>query len=389
MGDNILLNKEFLWFFTIFQKEFLRGNLIAFQMIMFLSLAHFFGFYNPKQLADFLGIAHQQLYSQLKEWSIYYLKEILIRFMVKQASEYLKPLLEKSAATITRAGITLSVDNSVIDRFGKILRCTWSWYSGRCKKVINGQDLLGIVLTVNGFVLPLHLLFCSKQGRANTDKPSLLIAMLKRLKEEFAKVGIDITAFPISLDSWFVSEGLKQKLYLLGFKKINIAGKGNYTFTIKTKKQKASLWKKQIVLISNQWGIDVPSCRVKAHSPTFGDIVLFFYEKNTTRNYYLMDFSETPMRGAEIWHIWKQHHLIECFWKIMKSVFQIRSMRLQGDGLYTGLLIKVMSYLLAIRLKAQKTLSKLTIVQIMRKIRREYGLKELMIEHFHLPIVLT
>lgn len=384
-----MLNNTFIYFFTIFQKEFLHGKLIAFEMIMFLSLAHFFGFYNPKELADYLGIAHQRLYSQLKEWSLYYLKEMLICFMVKQACEHLKAVMQKSAATQTRAGISLSVDNSVIDRLGRMLRCTWSWYSGRCKKVINGQDLLGIVLTINGLVLPLHLLFCSKQGRANTDKPSLLISMLSRLKEEFSNHGIDLTSLPITLDSWFVSEDLKQKLYELGFKKIVIAGKGNYTFTINTKKQKASLWKKQIILVNTQWGIDVPSFRVKANSPTFGDVILFFYEKSTTRNYYLMDFSENPMRGAEIWHIWKQHYLIEYFWKILKSVFHIKSMRLQGNGLYTGLLIKMMAYLLAVRLKTQKIFSKLTIVQIMRKIRREHDLKQLMMEHFHLPILIA
>ena len=33
---------------------------------------------------------------------------------------------------------------------------------------------------------------------------------------------------------------------------------------------------------------------------------------------------------------------------MMKSIFQIRSMQLQGDGLYTALLIKVFAYLLRI-----------------------------------------
>jgi len=355
---------------------------------MFLALAHFFGFYNPKELADFLGIAHQQLYSQLKKLSLYYLKETLVRFMIRQACEQLKPVLAKSAATKTRAGITLSVDNSVIDRLGKMLRCTWSWYSGRWKKVVNGQDLLGIVLTINGLVLPLHLLFCSKQGRANTDKPALLITMLKRLKEEFSAMGIDLTALPITMDSWFVSKGLREELHCLGFKKVIIAGKGNYTFTINKRKQKASAWKMEVMLVEDQWGINIPSLRVKAHSPTFGDTIIFFYDKHTTRNYYLMDFSETPMRGAEIWHIWKQHYLIECFWRILKSTFKIKSMQLQGDGLYSALLIKVMAYLLAVRLKAQ-TFSKLTIVQIMRKVRRDGDMKNMLVEHFHMPFLLT
>ncbi|MDJ0690176.1 MAG: hypothetical protein QNJ41_16895 [Xenococcaceae cyanobacterium MO_188.B32] len=72
---------------------------------------------------------------------------------------------------------------------------------GRWKKVVKGQSLLGIVLTINGKVWPLHLLFCAKQGCQNTDKPSLLVSMLTRLKEEFAKQDIDITTIPLTMDS--------------------------------------------------------------------------------------------------------------------------------------------------------------------------------------------
>src|SRR6059036_1147928 len=116
--------------------------------------------------------------------------------MLKQAVEHLTPVLTKSATTLSRAGVTLSVYNSVIDRLGKLLRCTWSWYSGRCHDVIRGQDLLGIVLTINHMALPLHLLFCPKQGRYNTNKADLLIFMLSRLKTAFVLEGIDITNIP-------------------------------------------------------------------------------------------------------------------------------------------------------------------------------------------------
>lgn len=156
-------------------------------------------------MSDFLDIPHQKFYAQLKDWSLYYLKEMLIRFMVKQAVEHLKPVLNKSSSTQSRAGMTLSVDNSVMDRFGKLLRCTWSWYSGRYHKPIRGQDLLGVVLTINQIALPLLLLFCSKQGRYNTNKADLLIFMLSRLKAEFTREGIDITKIPLTMDSWFVS----------------------------------------------------------------------------------------------------------------------------------------------------------------------------------------
>ena len=384
-----MLDNSLSWFFIIFSSEFRQNKIDAFETIMFLAIAHCFGFYNPKQLADFLGIPHQTFYRSLKEFSLYYLKKMLIRFMVKQAAEQLRPALDKSDATKSRAGVSITVDNSVIDRLGKMLRCTWSWYSGRCKKVVNGQDLLGIVLTFGGMAFPLHLLFCSKQGRANTDKPGLLIAMLKELKEEFEKEGIDITAFPLTFDSWFVSNELKFQLHSPGFKKIVIAGKGNYTFTIDTKKQKASQWKKTLKFVKKQWGVDVPSLRVRANSPTFGSIVLFFFEKSTTRTYYLMDFSKTSLRSAEIWHIWQQHHIIEQFWKILKSLLKIKSMRLHDNGLYAALLIKVVAYLFLVRLKLKKNFLKFSLTEIMRKIQREFDLKDILDEHFHLPIAVT
>ena len=142
------------------------------------------------------------------------------------------------------------------------------------------------------------------------------------------------------------------------------------------------------MLEESTWGIDVPSCRIRGYSPTFGSLVLFFFRKSTTRSYYLMNFSQRALRGAEIWHIWKQHHVIECFWKIMKSIFQFRSMHLQGDGLYTALLIKVFAYLLALRVQAQGVFSKLTLTEIMRKLRREGDFRDFLATHFHVPFAI-
>jgi len=201
--------------------------------------------------------------------------------------------------------------------------------------------------------------------------------------------GIDITQFPLTMDSAYVSQELREKLHQLGFSDIIIAGKGNYVFTIDTQKWDASTWKKVLMLEEPTWGIDVPSCRIQGYSPTFGTLILFFFRKSTTRSYYLMNFSQRSLRGAEIWHIWKQHQVIECFWKIMKSIFQFRSMPLQGDGLYTALLIKVFAYLLALRLQAKGVFSKLTLTEIMRKLRREADLRDCLVTHFHTTFSIT
>ena len=381
--------QDFTWFFAIFHQEFRKKDPIAFEVLMVLALAHLFGFYNPKEFADFLDIPPQRLYAELKGWSLYHVKKMLRLFMVRLAAEKLKLVMSKSDPTRSRAGVTISIDNSVIDRFGKLLRCTYSWFSGRHHKVTRGQDLLGIVLTIHQIALPLHLLFCPKQGRYNTTKADLLIFMLTQLKSDFHREEIDITQFPLTLDSGFVSEELKKRLHQLGFTKIIIAGKGNYVFTVDGQKQTASEWKKDLPLQESKWGIDVPSYRIQGHSPTFGTLILFFFRKSTTRSYYLMNFSQVSLRGAEIWRIWKQHHVIECFWKIMKSIFQIGSMQLQGDGLYTALLIKVLAYLVALHVQASGVFSKLTMTQIMRQLRREADLREFLETHFHDPFSIT
>ena len=126
---------------------------------------------------------------------------------------------------------------------------------------------------------PIHLLFCPKQGRYHTKKADLLIFMLTPLKTEFHREGIDITQFPLTLDSGYVSHELRDRLHHLGFSKIIIAGKSNYVFTIEGQKWDAATWKKVLMLEESKWGIDVPSYRTWAYSPTFGSLILFFLSK--------------------------------------------------------------------------------------------------------------
>jgi hypothetical protein len=241
------------------------------------------------------------------------------------------------------------------------------------------------VLTIHHIALPLHLLFCPKQGRYHTTKADLLLCMLTQLKTAFLRAGIDITQLPLTMDSAYVSQELRERLHQLGCIDIIIAGKGNDVFTIDAQKWDASTWKKVLMLEGPTWGIDVPSCRLWGSSPTFGSLMLFFFRKSTTRSYYLMHGSQRSLRGAEIGHIWQQPHAIECFWKIMQSIFQIRLMHLQGDGLSTALLIKVFAYLLALHLQAQRVFSTLTLTELMRKLRREEDLRAFLMTHCHAP----
>jgi hypothetical protein len=232
---------------------------------------------------------------------------------------------------------------------------------------MRGQDLLGMVCTIHQIAVPLPWLFCPQQGRYHTTKADLLICMLTQLKTAFLRAGLAITQLPLTMDSAYVSPEHRERLHQLGGIDIIIAGKGNSVFTIDAQKWEASTWKNVLMLEEPTWGIDVPSWRVWGARPTCGSLMLCFVRKSTMRSYDVMHLSQGSLRGAEIWHMWQQHHAIEGFWKIMKSLFQIRFMHLQGDGRYTALLIKVFAYLFALHWQAQRVFSKLTITEMRRK----------------------
>lgn len=166
-----------------------------------------------------------------------------------------------------------------------------------------------------------------------------------------------------------------------------IVGKGNYVFDDGKTKQNATAWKKQVKYNQPSWGIEVEHKRKTMTNPTFGQIHLLFFRHSLTRAFYLMDFSIDPLRSSELWRIWKAHNLIEQFWKILKSILKLKAMRLRAQGIYTGLLIKVMAYLSLVSLQFQRGKRNLSLTQIIRQLRRESNLVDLLHEHFHLEFL--
>jgi hypothetical protein len=110
------------------------------------------GEYNPHQVARELGIAPKQLYGQLHSLSARAWRRWVGWMMTQAAVERLKVFQARSAATQSRWQASLSIDDTV--RLGKVLSYVWSWYSCQAKKTLEGQDLVGIVLCINGEILP-------------------------------------------------------------------------------------------------------------------------------------------------------------------------------------------------------------------------------------------
>ena len=82
-------------FFVRYSQEFRQGKLEAFEVIMALAMSHAYGCCNRLQWADYLGIQPQKIYAEIQKWSLYRLKELLIKMMVHQAAKELKAIKKK------------------------------------------------------------------------------------------------------------------------------------------------------------------------------------------------------------------------------------------------------------------------------------------------------
>ena len=377
MQDHFI--KSTIFFQHLLFSYFQRMRWQVVETLLVLSVCHLFGLYNPNQVADALKLPKAKLYREIGSLSLYHAKSLNLRLGSAMALDFIKDAESKSASTRSRRCITVSVDDTNLPRDGETLSYCSNYYSTKHKTSIWCQNVLGITLKSGSIVLPLDMRLVSKQGRGNTDKPSLVIAMLKDVLEFFDAHEIDLRKYPITFDSWYGSRKLVDTLSDLGFASILVHGKDNYVMCIGDTTTKLSVHKKHIELRENQWGCDKPVCRAKAMSRTFGEcIVIFFRDRGKIRT--LLVFGK-PLRTCEAVRIWSQHHGIEQLWRYLKSSLHVSAMSLESrEGAYVSLGIKVISYLMLLQVSIAE---RRTFHQIQLQLTGERQILTDFMTHFH------
>ena len=253
MQDHFITSTTF--FQDLLCSYFQRLTSQVVETLVLLCVCHLFGLYNPNQVADALALPKAGLYRGINAVSLYHAKCLNLRLGCAMALDFIKDAESKSVSTQSRRCITISVDDTNLPREGTTLSYCSNYYSTKHKKSIWCQNILGITLKVGGIVLPLDMRLVSKQGRGNTDKPSLVITMLTEVLEFFDAHGMDLRKYPITFDSWYGSRKLVDTLSELGFASILIHGKSNYVMSIGETTAKLSVHKKHIELREDQWGL--------------------------------------------------------------------------------------------------------------------------------------
>ncbi|MYK95264.1 transposase [Candidatus Poribacteria bacterium] len=371
--------KSTIFFQALLSSYFQRITQQVVETLVLLCVCHLFGLYNPNQVADALKLPKARLYRTIGSLSLYHAKSLNLRLGCAMAVDFIKDAESKSASTQSRRRITVSVDDTNLPRDAETLSYCSNYYSRKHNTPIWCQNVLGITLKVGDSVVPLDMRLVSKQGRGNTDKPTLVMTMIKEVLDCFDAHGIDLRKYPITFDSWYGSRKLVDTLSELGFTSILVHGKNNYVMTIAETKAKLSAHKKNIELHEDEWGCDKPVYRVKAMSPTFGEcIVIFFRDRGKIRT--LLVFGK-PLRTAEAMRIWSQHHGIEQFWRHLKTNLHVSAMSLQSrEGAYVSLGIKVISYLMLLQISLSE---RRTFHQIQLQLTGERQILTDFITHFH------
>jgi hypothetical protein len=348
------------------------------EIMMVLAVGMLSGLFNPHQVAQQLGIRPKQIYEKLKSMSLYHWRNLLSSMMIERAIEELKLYQASSPSTQSRLQASLSVDDSLIKRLGKMMSYVWSWYSGQIHQVSKGQDLLGIVLKIGNHIIPISLVLVSKQGSANTSKPSILIREMTTLKASFLEAGIDITKLGISFDSWWLGEDFSDKLSTLGFTKQIICAKHCTQLKVGREQKRVAQHFFELEL-KQGWGHSLPAARLKGHNPKLGKVVVIFFNHHRSKAFAIV-VPVLPLRTCEALRIWLNHPAVENFWKRLKHWLGQGQMHLQESvGAWSELCLRVLAYFLALRLFNHQVG---TFNQLYHFLRRHSTFSQLIVKHF-------
>ena len=350
------------------------------EVIMVLIVGILYGLHNPHQVAQELGIGPKPFYRSLRSLSAAAWRQLLERLMRQAALERLQQFQQCSAATQSRQQASLSIDDTVQKRVGKALSYIWPWYSGQLKRVTRGQDLVGIVLRIGNEILPLRLIWVSKQGRGPTSKPVVVLKALQQLKEEFAAHGVDLTELGVSCDSWWISEDFSRELEGLGFLKQVICGKGHLVLETEQTRQSLQEHRRELELQPGWGHEEIPAQRVRGRSPTFGQVAVVFFQRSRTKAYALL-CPGRALRTCEALRLWANYHAVEVFWKRLKRWLGLGQMQLPGrDGAWAELALRGLAYVMAQPWLGTTS----TPGRLRHQLHRQGTFAELVQAHFHL-----
>jgi len=354
-----------------FSKELRHKNYAAIEVLQILMIGLLLDWNTVYEVSEMLNIPKDKLYNELATFKLRDWRKLFRNLFDKLAIKKLQKLQGQSDSTWSRAGVQISVDDSVIRRYGKTLSFLGKWWSGQFHEVLNGQDIVLIILKIGEEIIPIRFFLMSKRGRY-TNRHKVVENLMKSISEKWTSAGIDIKNIPISMDAGYADHIEIEEINKLGFQKILFGVKKNYRVTKKRTKHmnfnlNEIITKQDIknAETKGKWAINENVCIFKGRSDCFGLVTVMGRFMLGKMRYC---FAKNIYRTAEILRVWKQHHWIEEVFKRLKHLLSWGKYRLRGnDGAYASIVLSFFAYYAVLFLQKQ---TGLTFGQIIREFEK-------------------
>ena len=251
---------------------------------------------------------------------------------------------DKSASTQSRWQWRWVVDDSVFRKYGQQFGLIGRWWSGQYKRTVPGIDgvLLLVVIGDGKLIIPVDFAIRRPNpkgpGRRCQDKLNLTQKMLDERLAAFANRGVTLPPPMVVADSWFSDSKLMRHVAEAHQGTLLVQGKRSYTFTLQDGcKVKGS----DLVKVDN-WGwqrsLHAPGCRyvrLRAHSRTYGQVLLIVVDKPGEKPFYLISLSLT-IPVTRLIRAWNQRHWIEQMFRLLKHLLATEACQARTEDAYYG-----------------------------------------------------
>jgi hypothetical protein len=253
-----------------------------------------------------------------------------------------------SDATRSRWQWTWVLDDSVFRKYGGELELVGHWWSGQYKRVVTGIDGVLVLVVIGDGKLVIPVDFAVRRpnptgpGRRCRTKLGWVQVMLDESLAALRRRGLELPAPMVVADSWFSDSKLMAHMAGIYQGTLLVQGKHSYTFYLEDgHKVKGA----DLVHDDTAWpwcqSLHAPDCRyarLRAKSPTYGQVTLILVDKPREDRFYLFCLaSDVP--ATRLLRVWSRRHLIEQVFRTLKSLLATDACQVHSEDAYYGHLV--------------------------------------------------
>ena len=253
----------------------------------------------------------------------------------------------KSEATRSRWQWTWALDDSVFHKYGEQLSLVGRWWSGQQHRVLSGIDGLLLVVVIGDGKLVVPVDFAIRRpnpigaGTPCRDKLSWARTMIDDRLAAFAHRGLDLPPPILTADSWFSDSKLLDYVRTQHQGTLLVEGKVSYTFTLTDGRHvngqdliDSESWPWR----DHPWEARVCYARLRATSPTYGDVTVVIVDEPGQDRFYLLCL-ETTLTAPQLIRRWRRRNWIEFVFRILKHLLATESCQAHSEDAYYGHLV--------------------------------------------------